>query len=99
RFTGLLEKNGSTTIANYALTLNKNGTPTALSGPAGTINYTNDLLNRVTQACAPSCTGGSAAGVSWAYDAAGNIATKTTYSGSTTTATAYKYNADNELCW
>jgi RHS repeat-associated protein len=97
RLTNLANKQGSTVISNYAMTLDRNGNPTQVVGPSGTTNYTYDTMNRVLTACQPTCTGTNN-GVAYTYDYVGNRTTQTSY-GSTSSTTTYRYNADNQLCW
>jgi RHS repeat-associated protein len=98
RLTGVSNARNGNVLSSFSRILDGVGNPTQDATLAGTINYTYDALDRLTQACYPSCSGGTASGYKYTYDPVGNILTKVAYTPTATT-TTYAYNNDDQLCW
>jgi YD repeat-containing protein len=95
RLTSLTSKRGATTLASYTYTYS--GTQrAAVVDQAGNVTfYSYGPLGRLTHSTthAGSPTGTVTADIQYAYDAAGNITTRTDLAGTVT----YAYNENNEL--
>lgn len=81
-----------TLLSSYRYTYDPNDNPTSLVTAAGTINYTYDNANRLTGEAYPDGTT-----ITHAYDAVGNRTQRTVTKGGTATATAYTYDAADQL--
>jgi RHS repeat-associated protein len=103
RLTDVKTANGTSTLAEFAYTLDPVGNPTqvAQSGAdtcTSTYTYYNsDWLH--TASFSPDCPGGSTApsSLSWTYDGSGNRATQTQTVNGTQTTASYTYNAGDQM--
>ena len=94
RLTEVKNEKGGSILSRYTYTLDEVGNPTAVATTEGTITYTYDALDRLTEACfAPSCPGASDPYIRYDYDAVGNRKTETRPAGTTT----YYYNDSDQL--
>jgi len=85
-------KNDGTVLNSYKYSYDSNSNQTSILTDKGTISYVYDSLNQLTK---ETLTDGIV--ISYEYDVAGNRTKKIETKGTTTTTTAYSYNAGNEL--
>jgi RHS repeat-associated protein len=94
RLTEVKNEKGANVLSRFTYTLDEVGNPTAVATADGTITYTYDALDRLTEACfAASCPGASDPYLRYDYDAVGNRKTETRPGGTTT----YTYNNSDQL--
>ena len=91
RVNSIADSNSSGTLTSYAYTYDAAGNPTKVVGNSGTVIYSYDANERLTNACyGTSCAQGA---ISYTYDADGNRTKLVDGSGTTN----YSYNAADEL--
>jgi RHS repeat-associated protein len=94
RLTEVKNEKGANVLSRFTYTLDEVGNPTTVATADGTISYTYDALDRLTEACfAASCPAASDPYMRYDYDAVGNRKTETRPSGTTT----YTYNDSDQL--
>jgi RHS repeat-associated protein len=94
RLTEVMNEKGGNVLSRFTYTLDEVGNPTSVVTPDGTITYTYDSLDRLTEACfAASCPGPNDPYIRYDYDAVGNRKTETRPMGTTT----YTYNSSDQL--
>jgi RHS repeat-associated protein len=98
RLTEVKNANGTSTLSDFAYTLDPVGNPTTVvrsGATSSTTTYSYDNLDRLTGVCfqAGTCPGSSDPFIRWTYDPIGNRLTEARSSGTTT----YTYNAADQM--